>query len=115
MGCISLYAIKLRKEIGERKRAETERALMETQLRHSQKMEAIGQLAGGVAHDFNNILTAILGNVGLLLLDVEEEAENLFDQMDEGSATRRVLTQLSWLFTIAREGALFDLIGRRRG
>ena len=56
-------------DITERKKAEDERALLEQQFHQSQKLESIGHLAGGVAHDLNNLLTPILGYSQLLLED----------------------------------------------
>ena len=65
-------AVHIVTDISERKQAEEERQRMEAQYRQAQKMEAIGRLAAGVAHDFNNQLTVIQGYADLLMSDHHE-------------------------------------------
>ncbi|MFH1108430.1 MAG: ATP-binding protein [Planctomycetota bacterium] len=60
-------------DITERKRAEEEKAKSEARLRHAHKMQAVGQLAAGVAHDFNSILTVILSNAERTLSKMNED------------------------------------------
>lgn len=60
----------LRNQIAEREAAESARKMMEERLYQSQKMETVGKLAGGVAHEFNSILTAIIGHSEVLLRDL---------------------------------------------
>jgi len=70
------HAMGTLQDITESRKAADAHAILEAQLRQSQKLEAIGQLAGGVAHDFNNILTAILGNTEICIAALSRQGAN---------------------------------------
>jgi PAS domain S-box-containing protein len=92
-------------DITERRQAEEEKAKVEAQLRHAHKMQAVGQLAAGVAHDFNGILTVILGNAERALGTVGQDQSDsagavalrqIVDSVERGKAlVQRLLTLAS--------------------
>lgn len=73
---LTQHAAELRAEISERERAEKARRRLEAALAESTKFEAIGRLACGVAHEFNNVLTAVMGRSELLKANLEREPDS---------------------------------------
>lgn len=65
-------AERMARERREREEAEEEREHLQTQVRHSQKLESLGALSGGIAHDFNNLLMGVIGNTQLAISEVPE-------------------------------------------
>jgi len=84
----------------------TERKRLEEQLMQSQKMEAVGQLAGGVAHDFNNILTAIVGYTDLLAAELGGHERQLEDLEEIRKAARRAAALTRQLLAFSRKQVL---------
>jgi len=74
----------------------------EAQLQHSQKMEAVGRLAGGVAHDFNNLLLAIQGRTELLLAEPDLPAQVMSDLAEIRAAASRAATLTRQLLAFSR-------------
>ena len=91
------------RDITERKQAEEERESLEVQLRHALKMEAIGRLAGGVAHDFNNILTGITGYSELVLSSLGPEHPLHAEVEEIRKASERAAELTSQLLSFARK------------
>jgi len=92
------------REIKERKRTEEEKNKLQGQLHRAQKMEAIGTLAGGVAHDINNILSGIIGYPDLLLLDIPKDSELREPIIEIQKSGNKVATIVQDLLTLARRG-----------
>ncbi|MBW2589585.1 MAG: response regulator, partial [Deltaproteobacteria bacterium] len=96
-----VYLLGISEDITDKKKAEDSKKELEEQLRQAQKMEAIGVLAGGVAHDFNNILTTIIGNANLALMEVgkddalREEIEDIKIAGERAAALTRQLLAFS--------------------
>ncbi len=90
------------RDITERVHAEEEREHLEAQLGQAQKLESVGRLAGGVAHDFNNMLQVILGHVHLAMSELSER-DPLFQHLGEiGSAAQRSADLTKQLLAFAR-------------
>jgi len=90
-------------DVTERKRAEEEKVKLESQLQQAQKMESVGRLAGGVAHDFNNMLTVILGHAQLGLMHLEPNHPVSADLLEISHTAQRSADLTRQLLTFARK------------
>jgi PAS domain S-box-containing protein len=90
-------------DVSERKQAEEENRKLEVQLVHAQKMEAVGRLAGGVAHDFNNMLSVILGHAEIALSQTAREDSRYEDLQEIQKAAIRSASLTRQLLAFARK------------
>jgi PAS domain S-box-containing protein len=89
--------------ITQQKKAEEEKLKLEERVRHSQKLEAIGTLAGGVAHDFNNILCIIMGYTDLVLKNMTSEDKSYCHLSHIQKASKRARDIIQQLLTFSRK------------
>ncbi|MBW7957497.1 MAG: PAS domain S-box protein [Deltaproteobacteria bacterium] len=97
------------RDITDRKRAERERELIQARLSQSQKMEAIGRFAGGISHDFNNILTAIRGNAELALEEMKK-TDPAYPRVDGIINSVMLASKLTRQLLLFSRGQPFELV-----
>ncbi len=104
-------------DITDKKRAEEEKSKLETKLQQARKIEALGTLANGLAHDYNNLLTAIMGNIELSRLNLKNE-EKIVRNLEKAKdacirakdLTRQVITFAKGLDPVKRTSSLAKLV-----
>ena len=96
------------RDVTSEREAERVKSLLEGQLRQAQKMEAVGQLTGGLAHDFNNLLASLSGNLQVLRLRLTQgKIDDLMRRVDAGmDSVRRAATLTQRLLAFSRQQTL---------
>jgi signal transduction histidine kinase len=97
-------------DITERKRAEEEREKLQAQLAQTQKMESVGRLAGGVAHDFNNMLSVILGHTEMALDEIDPTQNAHADLQGVLGAAHRSADLVRQLLAFARKQTIIPKV-----
>lgn len=97
------FALSIERDITERVHAEKEKERLEGQLHQSQKMEVIGQLAGGVVHDFNNLLQIMQGYTRMTLRALTPDSEEYKDLEEVYKATEAAATLTRQLLAVGRK------------
>ena len=99
------YISGIGRDVTRRIAAQKEKEQLESQLRQAQKMEALATLTGGIAHDYNNLLTTIMGNISLAKMELgpEESVTSLLDEAEQACMKTRDLTHR--LAILSKSGA----------
>lgn len=117
-----LVRLEIATDITERKKAEEDKLALEKQLLHSQKMESLGALTGGVAHDFNNILMIIMGHCSLAKMDpahLESSIEQIEHAAERAAELCRQMLAYAGKSRLVREqvnlrSLVHDMVGMLR-